>query len=56
MEINKENLLYMRKSYTMGDYFYWRVIGRFVGDKKEVCLIRVYTEQEADKFIEEHSH
>ncbi|KKL50136.1 hypothetical protein LCGC14_2308470, partial [marine sediment metagenome] len=50
MVINKNNILYMRKIYTLGDDFYWRVIGRFKGDKKEVCLIRVYTELEAEKF------
>lgn len=55
MGINKNNLLYMYKSYTMGDSFYWRVIGRFKGDKKDTCLIRVMTEDEADRFMEDHS-
>ncbi len=55
MGININNLLYMRKVYTLGDFYYWRVIGRFRGDKKETCLIRVMTEDEADRFMEDHS-
>ncbi len=55
MGINKNNLLYMRKVYTLGDFYYWRVIGRFIGDKKDSCLIRVMTEDEADRFMENHS-
>ena len=51
--INKNNLLYAYKSYTLGDYFYWRVIGRFRGDKKEVVLARCETEESANKFMRE---
>lgn len=52
MEINKNNILYMKKVSTLGDFFYWRVMARFVGDKKETCLIRVRTEEQADRFME----
>ncbi len=55
MGINKDSLLYMKKVYTLGDFFYWRVIGRFKGDKKETCLIRVRTKDEADRFMEDYS-
>ena len=55
MGINKDNLLYMKKVYALGDFFYWRVIGRFKGDKKETCLIRVRTKDEADRFMEDYS-
>lgn len=51
--INKNNLLYVIKSYTLGDFFYWRILGRFRGDKKETCIARVYTEKEADKILGE---
>ena len=48
---NKKMILYAKKSYTLGDFFYWRVIVRFKGDKKETCMARVFTEEEADKII-----
>ena len=55
MGINKDNLLYSYKVYTLGDSFYWRVMGRFRGDKKETCFIRVRTEPEANLFMEDNS-
>lgn len=49
--INKNNVLYARKSYTLGDCFYWKVLVRFKGDKKETCIARVFTENEADEIM-----
>jgi len=38
MTINGRNILYARKVYTLGDFYYWKVVVRFIGDKKELAL------------------
>ncbi len=51
--INKRNILYARKQYVLGDFYYWKVLVRFIGDKRETCVFRTFDEELADEFIEE---
>ena len=52
MGINKDNVLYAGKVYTLGDSYYWRVMVRFKGDKKDTCILRTLDEDHADKLID----
>ena len=49
--INGKNILYARKVFTLGDFFYWRVLVRFIGDRKETCVLRTLFEHDADNCI-----